>query len=156
MFYRSEEHKVILTQEKTEYPQILTESTETVYNYHHDQFLQSIEISKTGKGYVRVSLYEVGKSNPIKIDKFKPWRILHGSNDAHEWWYTFGCNFTLKTGYYFLFFDNIKVNLDEFNKYESLIGTNNDILFKWYGRESFSLSYYLSNGMLILPFRIYQ
>lgn len=69
MFYRSEEPKVILTQEKTEYPQISTESTETAYNYDQDQFLQSFEISKTGKGCVRVSLYEVGKSNPIKIDK---------------------------------------------------------------------------------------
>ena len=156
MFYRSDEHKVIITQEKSEYPQILTESKETVYNYDHDQFLHSIEISKTGKGYVRVSLYEVGKSNPIKIDKFKPWRILKGFKDDNEWWYTFGCDFTLKAGNYFLLFDNIKVDLDEFNKYESLVGPNNNILFKWHGRESFGQSYYLSNGMLILPFCIHQ
>ena len=156
MFYRSEEHKVIITQEKIEYPQILTESKETVYNYDHDQFLQHIKISKTGEGYVRVSLYEAGKSNPIKIDKFEPWRILNDSNDAHEWWYTLGCNFTLKAGNYFLLFDNIDIDINEFNKYESLIDANNDIVFKWWGRESFSPSYYLSNGMLVLPFRIHQ
>lgn len=156
MFYRSEEHKVILTQEKTEYPQILTESKETVYDYDHDQFLQSVEIKKTGKGYVRVSLYEVGKSDPIKIDKFKPWRILHSANDSQEWWYTFGCDFTLKAGNYFLLFDNIDFDVTEFNKYESLIGSNHDIVFKWWGSESFRPSFYLDNGMWVFPFHIYE
>ena len=156
MFYRSDELKVNHTQEKSEYPQILTESKETVYNYDHDQFLQSIKLSKTGKGYVRVSMYEVGKSNPIKIDKFKPWRILHSSNDAHEWWYTFGCNFTLKAGNYFLLFDNIDIDETEFNKYESLIGEKNNDVFKWWGSKSFGTSFYLENGMWVLPFKIYE
>lgn len=155
MFYRSDEHKIILTQERSEYPQILTESTEKVYNYDHDQFLQSVKMSKTGKGYVRVSLYEVGKPNPIKIDKFKPWRILHGSNkEEPEWWYTFGCNFTLKAGNYFLLFDNIDIDVNEFNKYESLTEANN--AFKWWGSDSFGPSFYLDNGMWVFPFRIYE
>ena len=102
-----------------------------------------------GKGYVRVSLYEVGKANPIRIDKFKPWRMCNPR-------LTFGYDFSLKIGDYVLLFDNIKVELEEFNKYESLIGANNDIVFKWRGSESFSPSYYLSTGMLLLPFRIYQ
>ena len=149
LFYRSDEHKVILTKEKNDYPLILTESNETVYDYDHDQFLINIELSKMGKGYVRVSLYEVGKVNPIRIDKFKPWRMCNPR-------LTFGYDFSLKAGDYFLLFDNIKVNMNEFNKYESLIGTDNDIVFKWRGSGSFSPSYYLSNGMLVLPFRIEQ
>ena len=149
LFYRSDEHKVILTKEKNDYPLILTESNETVYDYGHDQFLINIELSKMGKGYVRVSLYEVGKANPIRIDKFKPWRMCNPR-------LTFGYDFSLKAGDYFLLFDNIKVNMNEFNKYESLIGTDNDIVFKWRGSGSFSPSYYLSNGMLVLPFRIEQ
>ena len=147
LFYRSDEHKVILTQEKNDYPLILTESNETVYDYGHDQFLINIELSKMGKGYVRVSLYEVGKANPIRVDKFKPWRVCNPR-------LTFGYDFSLKAGDYFLLFDNIKVDENEFNKYESLIGTDNDIVFKWRGSGSFSPSYYLSNGMLVLPFRI--
>lgn len=147
LFYRSDEHKVILTQEKNDYPLILTESNETVYDYDHDQFLINIELSKMGKGYVRVSLYEVGKANPIRVDKFKPWRVCNPR-------LTFGYDFSLKAGDYFLLFDNIKVDENEFNKYESLIGTDNDIVFKWRGSGSFSPSYYLSNGMLVLPFRI--
>ncbi len=147
LFYRSDEHKVILTQEKNDYPLILTESNETVYDYDHDQFLINIELSKKGKGYVRVSLYEVGKANPIRVDKFKPWRVCNPR-------LTFGYDFSLKAGDYFLLFDNIKVDENEFNKYESLIGTDNDIVFKWRGSGSFSPSYYLSNGMLVLPFRI--
>ena len=149
LFYRSDEHKVILTQEKTDYPLILKESKETVYNYDHDQLLINIEFAKMGKGYFRISLYEVGKVNPIRIDKFKPWVM---SNPR----LTFGYDFSLKAGDYFLLFDNIKVELDEFNKYESLIGADNDIVFKWRGSDSFSPSYYLSNGMLVLPFRICQ
>lgn len=149
LFYRSDEHKVILTQEKTDFPLVLTESTETVYDYDHDQFLINIELSKMGKGYVRISLYEVGKSNPIKINKFKPWVMCNPR-------LTFGYDFTLNAGDYFLLFDNIKVDLDEFNKYESLIESDTDIVFKWRGSDSFSPSYYLSNGMLVLPFRIYQ
>lgn len=149
LFYRSDEHKVILTQEKNDYPLILTESNETVYDYDHDQFLINIELSKMGKGYVRVSLYEVGKANPIRVDKFKPWRVCNPR-------LTFGYDFSLKAGDYFLLFDNIKVDENEFNKYESLIGTDNDIVFKWRGSGSFSPSYYLSNGMLVLPFRIEQ
>lgn len=148
LFYRSDEHKVILTQEKNDYPLILTESNETVYDYDHDQFLINIELSKMGKGYVRVSLYEVGKANPIRVDKFKPWRVCNPR-------LTFGYDFSLKAGDYFLLFDNIKVDENEFNKYESLIGTDNDIVFKWRGSGSFNPSYYLSNGMLVLPFRIY-
>lgn len=148
LFYRSDEHKVILTQEKNDYPLILTESNETVYDYDHDQFLINIELSKMGKGYVRVSLYEVGKANPIRVDKFKPWRVCNPR-------LTFGYDFSLKAGDYFLLFDNIKVDENEFNKYTSLIGVNNDIIFKWRGSGSFSPSYYLSNGMLVLPFRIY-
>lgn len=100
-----------------------------------------------GKGYVRGSLYEVGKVNPIRIDKFKPWVMCNPR-------LTFGYDFSLKAGDYFLLFDNIKVDLDEFNKYESLIGSDNDIVFKWRGSDSFSPSYYLSNGMLVLPFSI--
>lgn len=149
LFYRSDEHKVILTQEKTDYPLVLKESTETVYNYDHDQFLMNIEFAKMGKGYVRISLYEVGKVNPIRIDKFKPWVMCNPR-------LTFGYDFSLKAGDYFLLFDNIKVDLDEFNKYESLIGSDNDIVFKWRGSDSFSPSYYLSNGMLVLPFCICQ
>ena len=149
LFYRSDEHKVTLTKERNDYPLILTESNETVYDYDHDQFLINIELSKMGKGYVRVSLYEVGKANPIRIDKFKPWRMCNPR-------LTFGYDFSLKAGDYFLLFDNIKVNMNEFNKYESLIGTDNDIVFKWRGSGSFSPSYYLSNGMLVLPFRIEQ
>ena len=149
LFYRSDENKVTLTKEKNNYPLILTESNETVYDYDHDQFLINIELSKMGKGYVRVSLYEVGKANPIRIDKFKPWRMCNPR-------LTFGYDFSLKAGDYFLLFDNIKVNMNEFNKYESLIGTDNDIVFKWRGSGSFSPSYYLSNGMLVLPFRIEQ
>lgn len=149
LFYRSDEHKVILTKEKKDYPLILTESNETVYDYDHDQFLINIELSKMGKGYVRVSLYEVGEANPIRIDKFKPWRMCNPR-------LTFGYDFSLKAGDYFLLFDNIKVDENEFNKYESLIGTDNVIVFKWRGSESFSPSYYLSNGMLVLPFRIEQ
>lgn len=149
LFYRSDEHKVILTQEKTDYPLVLKESTETVYNYDHDQFLMNIEFAKMGKGYVRISLYEVGKVNPIRIDKFKPWVMCNPR-------LTFGYDFSLKAGDYFLLFDNIKVDLDEFNKYESLIGADNDIVFKWRGSDSFSPSYYLSNGMLVLPFCICQ
>ena len=42
LFYRSDEHKVILTKEKNDYPLILTESNETVYDYGHDQFLINI------------------------------------------------------------------------------------------------------------------
>ena len=148
LFYRSDEHKVILTQEKNDYPIILTESNETVYDYDHDQFLINIEFLKMGKGYVRVSLYEVGKVNPIRIDKFKPWRMCNPC-------LTFGYDFSLKAGDYFLLFDNIKVDENEFNKYTSLIGVNNDIIFKWRGSGSFSSSYYLSNGMLVFPFRIY-
>ena len=72
MYYRSDEHKVILSQERDDYPMTLTESTETVYNYNHDQFLMPIEFSTMGKGCVRISLYEVGETNPIRIDKFKP------------------------------------------------------------------------------------
>ena len=147
LFYRSDEHKVILTKEKNDYPLILTESNETVYDYDHDQFLINIELSKMGKGYVRVSLYEVGKANPIRIDKFKPWRMCNPR-------LTFGYDFSLKAGDYFLLFDNIKVNMNEFNKYESLIGIDNDIVFKWWGCKSFSPSYYLPNGMLVLPFCI--
>ena len=101
-----------------------------------------------GKGYVRVSLYEEGKINPIKIDKFKPWVMCNPR-------LTFGYNFSLKAGNYFLLFDNVKVNMDEFNKYESLIGTGNNGVFKWRGSDSFGAPYYLSNGMLVLPFRIY-
>ena len=149
LFYRSDEHKVILTQEKTDYPLVLKESTETVYNYDHDQFLINIEFAKMGKGYVRISLYEVGKVNPIRIDKFKPWVMCNPR-------LTFGYDFSLKAGDYFLLFDNIKVDVDEFNKYESLIGADNDIVFKWRGSDSFSPSYYLSNGMLVLPFCICQ
>lgn len=149
LFYRSDEHKVILTQEKNDYPIILTESNETVYDYDHDQFLINIEFSKMGKGYVRVSLYEVGKANPIRVDKFKPWRMCNPR-------LTFGYDFSLKAGDYFLLFDNIKVDENEFNKYKSLIGTDNDIVFKWRGSGSFSPSYYLSNEMLVLPFRIEQ
>ena len=149
LFYRSDEHKVILTQKKTDYPLVLKESTETVYNYDHDQFLINIEFAKMGKGYVRISLYEVGKVNPIRIDKFKPWVMCNPR-------LTFGYDFSLKAGDYFLLFDNIKVDLDEFNKYESLIGADNDIVFKWRGSDSFSPSYYLSNGMLVLPFCICQ
>lgn len=149
LFYRSDEHKVILTKEKKDYPLILTESNETVYDYDHDQFLINIELSKMGKGYVRVSLYEVGEANPIRIDKFKPWRMCNPR-------LTFGYDFSLKAGDYFLLFDNIKVDENEFNKYESLIGTDNDIVFKWRGSGSFSPSYYLSNGMLVFPFRIEQ
>lgn len=149
LFYRSDEHKVILTQEKTDYPLVLKESTETVYNYDHDQFLINIEFAKMGKGYVRISLYEVGKVNPIRIDKFKPWVMCNPR-------LTFGYDLSLKAGDYFLLFDNIKVDLDEFNKYESLIGADNDIVFKWRGSDSFSPSYYLSNGMLVLPFCICQ
>ena len=149
LFYRFDEHKVILTQEKTDYPLVLKESTETVYNYDHDQFLINIEFAKMGKGYVRISLYEVGKVNPIRIDKFKPWVMCNPR-------LTFGYDFSLKAGDYFLLFDNIKVDLDEFNKYESLIGADNDIVFKWRGSDSFSPSYYLSNGMLVLPFCICQ
>ena len=149
LFYRSDEHKVILTQEKTDYPLVLKESTETVYNYDHDQFLINIEFAKMGKGYVRISLYEVGKVNPIRIDKFKPWVMCNPR-------LTFGYDFSLKAGDYFLLFDNIKVDLDEFNKYESLIGADNDIVIKWRGSDSFSPSYYLSNGMLVLPFCICQ
>lgn len=74
LFYRSDEHKVILTQERNDYPLLLTESNETVYDY--DQFLINIKLSRMGKGYVRVSLYEVGKSNPIRINKFKPWECV--------------------------------------------------------------------------------
>ena len=147
LFYRSDENKVTLTKEKNNYPLILTESNETVYDYDHDQFLINIELSKMGKGYVRVSLYEVGKANPIRVDKFKPWRVCNPR-------LTFGYDFSLKAGDYFLLFDNIKVDENEFNKYESLIGTDNDIVFKWRGSGSFSPSYYLSNGMLVLPFRI--
>ena len=147
LFYRSDEHNVILTQEKNDYSLILTESNETVYDYDYDQFLINIELSKMGKGYVRVSLYEVGKANPIRIDKFKPWRMCNPR-------LTFGYDFSLKAGDYFLLFDNIKVDENEFNKYESLIGADNDIVFKWRGSGSFSPSYYLSNGMLVLPFRI--
>ena len=116
LFYRSDEHKVILTQERNDYPLLLTESNETV-------------------------------SNPIRINKFKPWVMCN----PHL---TFGYDFSLKAGDYFLLFDNMKVNLDEFNKYESLIGIDNDFIFKWRGSNSFSPSYYLSNGMLVLPFRI--
>ena len=147
LFYRSDEHKVILTQERNDYPLILTESNETVYDYEHDQFLINIKLSRMGKGYVRVSLYEVGKSNPIRINKFKPWVMCNPR-------LTFGYDFSLKAGNYFLLFDNMKVNLDEFNKYESLIGTSKDVVFKWRGSNSFSPSYYLSNGMLVLPFCI--
>ena len=149
LFYRSDEHKVTLTKERNDYPLILTESNETVYDYDHDQFLINIELSKMGKGYVRVSLYEVGKANPIRIDKFKPWRMCNPR-------LTFGYDFSLKAGDYFLLFDNIKVDENKFNKYESLIGTDNDIVFKWRGSGSFSPSYYLSNGMLVLPFHIEQ
>ena len=148
LFYRSDEHKAILTQKKKDFPLALTESTETVYDCDHDQFLIHIELSQMGKGYVRGSLYEVGKVNPIRIDKFKPWVMCNPR-------LTFGYDFSLKAGDYFLLFDNIKVDLDEFNKYESLIGVDNDIVFKWRGSESFAPSYYLSNGMLVLPFRIY-
>lgn len=157
MNYMSDSHKVTLTQEKTEYPLILTESRETVtlYNWDHDLFLTEFGISKTGKGYVRISLYEEGKANPIKIVKFKPWRIMYNPNKEYEWWAEISYD-SLKAGKYFLLFDNIKANLDEFNKYESLIGPENDILFKWHGRESFAPSHYLSNGMLVLPFRIEQ
>ncbi len=147
LFYRSDEHKVILTQERNDYPLLLTESNETVYDYDYDQFLINIKLSRMGKGYVRASLYEVGKSNPIRINKFKPWVMCN----PHL---TFGYDFSLKAGDYFLLFDNMKVNLDEFNKYESLIGIDNDFIFKWRGSNSFSPSYYLSNGMLVLPFRI--
>lgn len=153
MCYMSEDHKVILTQEKTDRPLILTESKETVYNYDYDIFLTKLEISKTGKGYVRISLYEVGKSNPINIDKFKPYRVMYNPNEEYEWWITLEYD-SLKAGNYFLLFDNIKVNMDEFNKYESLIGIDKDIVFKWWGCKSFSPSYYLPNGMLVLPFCI--
>ena len=149
LFYRSDEHKVILTQEKTDYPLVLKESTETVYNYDHDQLLTNIKFAKMGKGYVRISLYEVGKANPIRIDKFKPWVMCNPS-------LTLGYNFSLKAGNYFLLFDNIEAELDDFNKYESLIGEDNDIVFKWRGSGSFRPSYYLSNGMLLLPFHICQ
>lgn len=149
LFYRSDEHKVILTHEKKDFPLVLTESTETVYDYDHDQLLIHIELSQMGKGYVRGSLYEEGKVNPIRIDKFKPWVMCNPR-------LTFGYDFSLKAGDYFLLFDNIKVDLDKFNKYESLIGSDNDIVFKWRGSDSFSPSYYLSNGMLVLPFRICQ
>ena len=147
LFYRSDEQKVILTQEKDDYPLILTESEETVYGQEHDQLLINIELSEMGKGYVRVSLYEVNNPSPIKIVKFKPWVMCNPR-------LTFGYDFSLKAGNYFLFFDNMKVNLDEFNKYESLIGADKDVVFKWRGSDSFSPSYYLSNGMLVLPFRI--
>lgn len=149
MFYRSDEQKGILTQERTDYPLLVTESTEKVYDYNYDQLLISIELSKMGKGYVRISLYEVGKPNPVRIDKFKPWVMCNPR-------LTFGYDFSLKAGRYFLLFDNMKVELDDFNRYESLIGADNDIVFKWRGSNSFSSSYYLSNGMLILPFCIYQ
>ena len=68
---------------------------------------------------------------------------------------TFGYDFSLKAGDYFLLFDNIKVDVEVFNKYESQIGEGNDRkIFKWWGSHSFSPSYYLSNGMLVLPFRL--
>ena len=109
----------------------------------------NIELQRIGKGYVRVSLYEVGKANPIRIDKFNPWRMCNPCM-------TFGYDFSLKAGNYFLLFDNIKVDENEFNKYESLVGINNDVGFKWRGSGSFSPSYYLSNGMLVLPFHVEQ
>ena len=148
LFYRSDEQKVILSQEKDDYPLVLTESEEIIYGREYDQFLINIELSEMGKGYVRVSLYEEGKTNPIKIDKFKPWVMCNPR-------LTFGYNFSLKAGNYFLLFDNVKVNMDEFNKYESLIGAGNNGVLKWRGSDSFSPSYYLSNGMLVLPFRVY-
>ena len=149
LFYRSDEHKVILTQEKNDYPLIITESDETVYGYDHDQFLINMELSKMGKGYVRVSLYEVGQADPVRIDKFKPYRMCNPR-------LTFGYDFSLKAGNYFLLFDNVKVVLDEFNKYTSLIGVDNDIVFQWRGSGSFGPSYCLSNGMLVLPFHVEQ
>lgn len=79
---------------------------------------------------------------------------MYNPNEEYEWWAEISYD-SLKAGKYFLLFDNIKANLDEFNKYESLIGTDNDIVFKWRGSGSFSPSYYLSNGMLVLSFRIY-
>ena len=148
LFYRSDEQKVVLAQEKDDYPLVLTESEEIIYGREYDQLLINIELSEMGKGYVRVSLYEEGKINPITIDKFKPWVMCNPR-------LTFGYNFSLKAGNYFLLFDNVKVNMDEFNKYESLIGTGNNGVFKWRGSDSFGASYYLSNGMLVLPFRIY-
>ena len=61
LFYRSDEHKVILTQERNDYPLLLTESNETVYDYGHDQFLINIELSKMGKGYVGFHCTKWGK-----------------------------------------------------------------------------------------------
>lgn len=147
MFYRSDEDKVIITQERDDYPLLLKESKGTANGYNHDQFLIYIEFSKMGKGYVRVSLYEEGNANPIQIDKFKPWVMCNPC-------LTFGYDSSfLNAGNYFFLFDNIIVDINEFNKYESFI-EDVDKEFKWRGSKSFSPTYYLSNGMLVLPFCI--
>lgn len=149
MNYRADEYKVIVSQECNDYPNYLIESTGDCYDYYeHDQLLISIEFSLMGKEYIRISLYKVGFPNPIKTHKFKP-------NDCCSHNMTLGYDFILKRGSYFLLFDNIEVNLEEFNKYESLIGVDKDIVLRWRGSGSFSPSYYLPNRMLFLPFRIY-
>lgn len=151
MYYRSDEYKVLITQEWNDYPRRLIESLGTCYDYYeHDQLCIPMEFSIMGKEDIRISLYKVGEVTPIKIDKFKP-GIYCGKN------LTFGYDFILKCGDYFLLFDNIEINIEEFSKYESLIEYDNKKeLFKWYGSESFRKPFYLKNGMLVLPFHIYK
>lgn len=151
MYYRSDNYKVIFTHELNDYPRRLEESTGECYGYsNRDQLCIPLEFSVTGKEDVRISLYKVGEANPLGIDRFKPG--VYGGNNI-----VFGYDFVLKNGDYFLLFDNIEVNLEEFSKYESLIDINGKKeLFKWYGSESFRKPFYLENKMFIIPFHIYK
>lgn len=151
MYYRSDEYRVIITQEWNDYPRSLIESSGTCCDYYeHDQLCIPLEFSIMGNEDIRISLYKVGEATPIKIDKFKP-GIYCGNN------ITFGYDFILKSGDYFLLFDSVEVNIEEFSRYESLIEYDNKKeLFKWYGSESFRKPFYIENGMLVLPFHIYK
>lgn len=159
MFYRSDEYKVILTRETNKFPKRLVESTEKVFDDDHDPLLIAMKFQDynyehlpmgkkfpiSGERYVRISLYKVGVPEPLEIIKFQP------SNPVHPW-ITLGYDFSMKSGAYFLLFDNVLVDLEEFNTFESFAGKYK---FKWWGSKSFGKTFYLDNNMLVLPFQIY-
>lgn len=163
MYYKSDEYKVLLTREMEEYPKRLVESSEKAYDDDHDHLLMAMEFQDynyehrpmamkfpiSGERTVRISLFKVGESVPLRIMRFRP-----SGNPEHPW-ITLGWDSPLESGDYFLLFDNVLVDLEKFSTFKSFVGKKKNIRFDWWGSESYGKPFYLENEMLVLPFRIY-